>query len=131
MPEALIRGYSNFRALDCSADIGWQLFSYELPVGFDAGAALQTLRNQIEPTVPMFAQDAGASSCWSVVKQDAQELQLQCRTVTYGSPGYDEWRFRVDRDRRTVTAMFSNLDSEVEREAYPELLAAFEKACAR
>jgi hypothetical protein len=66
---------------------------------------------------------------WLVVKEDATELQLQYRTVTYGSEGYDEWRLRLDTARRRVTAMYSNLDSPVERDSYPLLLERFEAAC--
>ena len=87
------------------------------------------LHAQIDRTAPSFgARPGGFAARWEVVKEDATELQLRYPTVTYGSEGYDEWRLRVDTTRRRVTAMYSNLDSPVERESYPALLGAFESA---
>jgi hypothetical protein len=127
----LVPGYREFKALDCNGDIGWSLFSYELPPDADLVLVLPTLRAQIARTAPpMFAVTPPDTTkgCWSPVIETATELQLQCPTVTYGSAGYDEWRFLIDRSRRKVTGMYSNLDSPAEREQYSWLLAAFRDA---
>ena len=130
MREAVVPGHRNFRAIACDPDIGWMLFSYDLPIEFDVSTAIPFLRTRIRSTIlPAYRGDI-KPTCWRVVKEEVTHLQLQCDTVTYGSSGYDEWRLRVDPRRRRVTAMYSNLDSPAERDRYPELLASFEKAYA-
>jgi hypothetical protein len=129
MKEALVPGYQNFKAIDCDGDIGWSLFSYDLPPAFDAATTIPFLHGQIDGTAPSFAaRPGGMASRWVVVKEDATELRLQYRTQTYGSEGYDEWRVHLDAGRRRVTAMYSNLDSPAERQSYPYLEQAFERA---
>jgi len=104
LSEGLVPGYRDFKALDCSGDIGWSLFSYQLPPDADPAGVVPTLRTQTARTAPpMFAVTPSGSTkgCWAPVLETATELQLQCPTVTYGSPGYDEWRFLIDPARRS------------------------------
>ncbi|MET0551657.1 MAG: hypothetical protein ABW221_01375 [Vicinamibacteria bacterium] len=134
LSAGLVPGHRDFKALQCNADIGWSLFSYRLPPDVDPAGVALTLRTQIALSAPpMFAVEPSGSprGCWSPVLETATELQMQCQTVTYGSPGHDEWRFLIDPARRRVTGMYSNLDSPAEREQYAWLLAAFRDAHAK
>lgn len=116
---ALVPGYQNLKVVTCDGDIGWSLFSYELPASTNPIEVIPLLRRQITGiTVPM---SDGMSSQWIAVREDGNELHLR-------SVGYDDWRIRVEA-RRKVTAMYAGLDSQVQRDAYPRLLAVFERAC--
>ena len=118
MPEALLPGYSGYEGLEVDGDIGWYLFTYQLPAGYAPAGAVPQLAAQIQH----------ARSCFATVIHTETELQMRCNILTYGEPGYDEWRILVDPTRRKVTVMFGNLDSPVERAAYPELLKALQRA---
>jgi|SRR5688572_22509296 len=117
--EGLFPGYQNFRVITCDGDIGWSLFSYELPANAKAADVIPVLRSQITGIDAVLR--PGMALQWPFASEDATNLHVR-------STGEDDWRIRVSPARRRVTAMYASLDSEAERDAYPRLVAAFERA---
>jgi hypothetical protein len=101
---ALVSGYSDFRGLDISVDVGVDIFTYRFPETQMSTEILSTLEKQIRTAEP----------CYSVFLRAADEIRLRCATETLGYHGFDEYAVHANQTAHRVTVMWGNFDSEVE-----------------
>lgn len=110
---ALLPGYTEFKGLDGSGDVGVAIFSYRLPPDVEGMNGAAIVARQIE-----------SGSCHRPVTRDALEVQLRCQDV---AGAFDEYRVRVNPKTRRVTVMSGGFDSEVEIAHYERFAAMFRK----
>ena len=111
---ALVPGYSSFKLLDSSADVGVAIFSYRYPDDLKPDSVLETVRLQIQES----------DRCYQVAHRTEGEVQLRC--FNEDGVGFAEYRVAAQAGRATV--MFGDFDSAEEVSAYPEYEAAFRHA---
>lgn len=85
-PQALIPGYSEFRAQRCYLDWPIRIFSYRCPPDTTPEKAFGILKTR-NPVFPRSAEDS--------------------TTLLLSGPRKDEWRFLFDEKTKVLTAMFS------------------------
>ncbi len=108
--EALIEGYSHFKAHYLNSDAAVYIYSYRLPLNLSAEDALAVLRQQI-PT---------ADKRYAVISESPTELVFRRPAYNYSEDvGFDEYRVLVDDQQKRITVMFANLDSPAEQEQHP------------
>ena len=118
---SLVPGYTDFRGLEISADIGVAIFQYRLPEGINGSDAIATIARQLE-----------ASTCARVVRRDALQAQLRCANPNPGTPnGFEEYRAVLNQQARTVVVMYGDFDSESEISRYPGIEAIFNERVRR
>jgi hypothetical protein len=110
---ALLPGYSDFKLVDSSADVGVAIFSYAYPARVTPSEVLRTLEAQIQKV----------DSCFGAVQRSAHEVQLRCR---YARHGFAEYRVMTGGGR--VTAMFADFGDPEEIASYPEYEKALQRA---
>jgi hypothetical protein len=113
--RAILPGDIAFRGLDTSADVGIDIFEYQLPPGLPTESAVSRIAAQIE-----------RGSCYRRVTDGKHEAQLRCENP-YGSAkgAFEEYRIRVRPGSRRVVVMYGDFDSRVEIESYHEVAAVF------
>lgn len=110
---ALLPGYTEFKGLGISADVGVAVFSYRIDVGGANAAAL--VARQIE-----------SGSCFRPVATTALEAQLRCKTARAMGP-FEEYRVRANPNTRRVTVMYGDFDSQAEIDHYDRFATMFRK----
>jgi hypothetical protein len=114
---AFVPGYSGFRLLDSSADVGVAIFSYQVPDDLAPAQALETAQAQIRQS----------DGCFQATRPSALEIQLRCPNRTGG--GFTE--YRLTSMAGGVTVMYGDFDSPEEVAAYSEFARAFLRAAQR
>lgn len=112
-PESLGTSYTNLQARYQDSDTGVSIFTYNVEKNF----SLQDLRQQIvskqyanRPTFKVTKDE--------VVEGSTAELILRQEITSSGPEGFNEYRILYNKDKKLVTVMYANLDSEVERSNY-------------
>ncbi len=117
--EALIDGYTNFKAHYLDSDAAVYIFSYQFPPKLGVKEAFAILRRQI-PT---------ADSRYAVISESPTELVFRRPAYTYSKhEGFDEYRFLVNDQQGKVTVMFANLDSPSELKWHQSFIETFYQA---
>ena len=112
MREALIPGYSGFKAHWVDSDIAAYIFSYRCRPALSGAEAFSILKKQI----PDF-----------ILQSQSDSILVLAYPVTYSGPGgFDEWRFYYDQKSGVMTVLFANLDSPVERKAHQSIIKTLE-----
>jgi hypothetical protein len=112
---ALLPGYTEFKGLGGSGDVGVAIFSYRLPPDVEGMNGAAVVARQIE-----------RGSCHRPVTRDALEVQLRCKENS-AAGAFREYRVRVNPKTRRVTVMSGDFDSEVEIAHYDGFAAMFRK----
>lgn len=117
--EALIDGYSNFKAHYLNTDVSVYIFSYQFPPKLGAEEAFAIFRRQINTT----------DSRYAVISESSTELVFRRPAYNYSKhEGFDEYRFLVNDQQGKVTVMFANIDSPAELKQHQSFIETLYQA---
>lgn len=115
-PESLPVEYTNLQPQYEDTDAAVTIFTYTVSDNF----SLSSVKDQI-------LNKKYGNSSFEMVKESENELVLHQPTTYSGPGGFNEYRILFNKDKKFVTVMFANLDSEAERKHYDEYIAEQDK----
>lgn len=108
--EALVEGYTNFKACYLDSDAAVYIFQYDPPGNLSSKKMFSILAKQCAQ--------------YKIVAKRKNELVLRKSGIISGEMVFDEYRFFLNKKGR-LTVMFASIDSKNERENYKYYLHKF------